>query len=266
MTSAAAAFRHEGGRTACLLLHGFTATPEEMRYLGTRLHERGFTVLAPCVAAHGTHPEDLARSSWQDWYASAEQSLRELIPTTDRLVVVGQSMGALLALRLAARHPQHVGGVALLAPAIRLSRWWLSWVRPLLPLLARRQPYHEKADSGDIADEAARAVRLGYRQIPVRALHQLLLLQKEVRSLLAEVRQPCLIIQSRQDHTCSASGVTVLQQRLGGPVETLMLDDSFHVVSVDVDRELVADQVARFAAAGSTAATTDTGPRDLPAF
>jgi carboxylesterase len=251
MTSAAAAFRRQGGRTACLLLHGFTATPEEMRFLGNHLHEQGFTVLAPCIAAHGTTPEDLARSSWQEWYDSAETAMRELHRDADQLVLVGQSMGALLALRLATEHPQRVGRLALLAPAIRLSRWWLPWVRPLLPLLARWRPYQEKADSGDIADEAARAVRLGYRQIPVRALHQLLLLQREVVSRLGRVRQPCLVVQSRQDHTCAASGVAVLQRRLAGPVQVRMLDHSFHVVSVDVDRQQVAEEVAQFAAASS---------------
>lgn len=248
LSAAADSFRFEGSRTACLLLHGFTASPEEMRFLGERLHARGYSVSGIRIAGHGTRVEDLDRTRWEDWYTSARTELLSLSEQAERVVVVGQSMGALLALRLAAELPAQVHGLTLLAPAIQLTRRWLPWVRRLLPLAARRRPYMEKGDSGDIADAQARADRVAYRQIPVRALHQLLLLQASVRPMLARVRQPSLVIQSRQDHTCAMAGVEILRRSLGGRVETLILDDSFHVVSVDVDREQVATRVAEFVA------------------
>src|SRR5262249_50914792 len=59
----------------CLLVHGFTATPAEMRPLGEALAARGFPVRGVRLAGHGTSVEDLARTGWRDWYASVEHDL-----------------------------------------------------------------------------------------------------------------------------------------------------------------------------------------------
>src|SRR5262249_24567415 len=120
-----------GGPTGCLLIHVFTATPQEMRFLGARLHDRGCTVSGIRLAGHGTAVEDLARCTWRDWYASAREGLDQLQRRTTRIVVIGQSLGALLALELTADCPAMVEGVALLAPALVLSNPWLRWTKPL---------------------------------------------------------------------------------------------------------------------------------------
>jgi len=241
-----------GGPIGCLLIHGFTATPWEMRYLGEYLHAAGLSVSGVRLAGHATSVDDLARSTRHDWLASARAGLTMLHRHAARPVVIGQSMGALLALRLAAEHPDEVAGVGLLATALELADRRLRWLAPLLPLLERRRPYLEKGES-DIADPAARAASPSYRRVPVRAVREVLALQREVRPRLPQVRQPTLIVHSRQDHTCPLSNVTILQRRLGGPTQTLMLDDSYHVVSVDVEKERVATAVRDFAARASRA-------------
>jgi len=114
------AFAVDGDGPGCLLLHGFTGTPAEMRPLGEHLAERGFAVRAPLLPGHGALVEDLARTTWRDWYATAEESWGELGKRSERRAVVGLSMGALLALHLAHEHASEVGAVAALAPAIRL--------------------------------------------------------------------------------------------------------------------------------------------------
>jgi esterase/lipase len=127
-----------------------------------------------------------------------------------------------------------------------LSNPWLRRVGPaLLPFLKRSRRHLAKGER-DVADRQARTESPSYPQIPLRALYQLLVLQKHVRRLLPRVRQPALVVHSRQDHTCPLSNVTVLQRRLGGPARTMLLDDSFHVVSIDVDRERVAAAVGQF--------------------
>lgn len=246
MAPAAAPFHFPGGRISCLLLHGFTATPEEMRFLGERLAALGHTVRGTRLAGHGTHEEDLRGSRWQDWCASARADLEELREESDQVFVIGQSMGALIALHLAAEHPRDIAGLALLAPAIRLRQRWLPWIRPLLPLLALAQPYQGKDSAGDVADPESLTRRLTYRRIPLRSVHQMLELRRRVLRRLPSITPPALVMHSRQDHTCDATSLEVLARRLGGSVDTVLLEDSFHCLSVDVDRETVADRIGSF--------------------
>ena len=242
-------FYFRGGPVGCLLIHGFTGTPQEMRFLGGRLAARGLTASGVQLAGHCTSIEDFEHCRWIAWYNSAREALVALRANSSATVVVGQSMGALLALKLAAEHPEEIAGVALLSPAVALANPWLRWLRPafplVLPLLPARRRYVGKGES-DIADPQARAASPNYRRVPLRALHQLLELQHHVRRVLPQVRQPVLVIHSRQDHTCPVTNVAVLEHGLPQPPRTVVLQDSYHVISVDVDRETVAAEVAAF--------------------
>lgn len=242
-------FLLRAGRIGCLLLHGFTATPHDMRFLGERLYAHGYTASGVLLAGHGTSVEDLERCTWRDWCASARNGLTDLQECAPQVVAVGQSMGALLALKLAVDYPAVVGSVVLLSPALLVSERRLQWLAPALPLLlpfvGRRRRYVDKGQS-DIADTRARAASPSYRQIPLRAVRELHVLQKQVRTLLPQVRQPVLIIHSRQDHTCPLSNVALLEHALRGSVTSVLLDDSYHVISIDVDKQRVATEVAAF--------------------
>lgn len=238
-----------GGPIGCLLLHGFTGTPHEMRFLGTTLAARGHAVSGIRLAGHCTCPEDLAAIRWTDWYASAHEGLKALQPHARRHVVIGQSMGALLALELAVACPQTVAAVVVLAPAlvlanpmVRLGGHFLPFVVPLLP--ARRRFVGKGVR--DIADPRARVESPSYRRIPLPALVELLRLQRRVRAQLSRVRQPVLAIHARQDHTCPLENVEILRRGLSGPLTVEVLPESYHVVSIDVERDRVAGLVADF--------------------
>ena len=227
-----------------------------MRFLADRLHTRGYTVDAVRLAGHCTTVEDFGRSTWHDWYRSALAGIEELRQESSQVVVVGQSMGALLALKLAVEYPQVIAGVVLLSPALVLSNPWVHRIAPALPLLlpfARQRSIRRGAR--DVADPQARAESPSYRELPLPALHQLLRLQKHTRRVLSQVRQPALIIHSRQDHTCPPSNAAILQRGLGGPVREVLLEDSFHVISIDVDKERVAAEVAAFVESVAAAQT-----------
>ena len=96
----------EGGPVGVLLVHGFTATPVEVRSLADRLHAQGHTVAGPLLPGHGTKPEDLNRVRWQDWIDAAEEVYGRLAARSDRVFVGGTSMGAVIALYLASLHPE----------------------------------------------------------------------------------------------------------------------------------------------------------------
>ena len=233
------------GPLGCLLLHGFTSTPYEMRFLGERLAEAGHTVAAVRLAGHGTRAEDLERSGWRDWYASAQEGLDEVAARCSRVVTIGLSMGALLALQLAYDRPRQVHGLVLLSSALRLAnRWsWLSGLRPFAPLLPRGIRFVRKHGS-DIADPDARRVQPGYGHIPIRSVAELAALQRRVRRILPHRAARLGRARSAGSH---APLVNVdLLARLPNLREVVLLNESFHVISVDVERELVAAAVLRF--------------------
>lgn len=243
------AFVLPGGDRGCLLIHGFTGTPYEMRFLGEQLHAVGYTVHGVRLAGHTTRVEDLAQFARGDWYASVNEGLDALMGQCRQIVVVGLSLGSLLALRLAIDRPEAIGGLVLLSSALVLANPWPArvgrFIHPLLPWLPRRWQYVHKGAS-DIADEAARAIHPGYRAMPLRGILELVALQREVRRALPRVRQPALIIHSAQDHTAPLANLTLLERALPSVRRTVVLERSFHVLTVDAEKELVAAEIARF--------------------
>jgi carboxylesterase len=248
-TASTEPFFWPGGTTGCLLVHGLTGSPYEMRFLGERLRTAGHTVRGIRVDGHGTRPEHLERCRWQDWYGSVEAGFEVLTAHCSKLVAVGLSMGGLLALRLARDYPDDVSAVVLLSPALILRNPWParleSVLAPLSLLLPSGAAHWPKGDS-DIADAEARKRHLGYKSLPLQAVVELVRLQREVRSLLSEVHQPVLAIQGRQDHTVAPDGLTILQRELPDLRGMVILPGSYHVVTVDLEKERVAEETIRF--------------------
>lgn len=240
-----------GNRIGCLLVHGFTSTPYEMRYLGDRLHAAGYTVCGVCLAGHARRPEDLITHSWRDWYATVEAGLETLSATCSAVLGIGLSLGSLLILRLAHEQPRSIAALALLSPALRLRNAWPARLAPLgrllVPWLPASIAYVSKVQS-DIVDLAARGVHPGYRRMPLRAVFELIALQQEVRRILPAVMQPTLAIHARHDNTAPLENLAILQRQLPNLWGTVILPRSGHVVAVDVEKQRVAEEVIRFAA------------------
>lgn len=238
-----------GDATGCLLVHGLTSSPYEMRFLGERLRTAGHTVSGIRLAGHGTRPENLERCGWQDWYQSVEAGFEALSARCSKLVAVGLSIGSLLALRLACEHPDDVSAVVLLSPALVLRNPWPARLASLLGLLSLLLPsgmaYWPKGDS-DIADPEARKRHPAYKRLPLQAVAEFVRLQREVRPLLSEVHQPVLAIQGRQDHTVTLDNLAILQRELPNLRGTVILPASYHVVTVDLEKDRVAEEIIRF--------------------
>ncbi len=263
------AFFLPGGDRGCLLVHGLTGTPYEMRYLGERLHGAGYTVAGVRLAGHASSVEELERCRWQDWYASAESGLAELRQSCSSVAAIGLSLGSLLVLRLAHAEPA-VSCLALLSTALVLANPWPARLaavgRLLVPLLPARLRYVDKRGS-DIADPEARAVHPGYGRMPLRSVLQLVELERQVRALLPEIEQPAIAIQGRHDHTTPPSNLAILQNGLPHLRETVLLPASHHVITVDVERQRVANEVLRFIGSvlGSPGSTVAPGARPASA-
>ena len=242
------------GRRAlgCLLVHGFTGTPEEMRPLGEAPAAQGFPVCAVRLAGHGTDVTELARTPWTEWFASVEDAAARLRATVPRLAVAGMSMGALLALHLAATRPAEVAALVLCGTPLRLAGWRVRALPVVIrvPWLARRYAFIPKENGGpDVADHVARAASPSYRVTPLAGVIELLRLQRVVRRELKRVGQPALLLHGRHDHTVSLANLALLRGRLGShTIETHVLERSWHVITIDHDREEVARLTGAFLA------------------
>lgn len=234
-----------GGTDAALLLHGLTGTPFELRPVADRLARAGVRCLAPVLPGHES-PDALARTSWLDWVGGARDALLAL-GETRRTLVVGSSMGALVACTLAAEVPGRVDGVALLAPALELQplgrlAGWLARSTPLAGWL----PAIPKGGGSDVGDAEARAMNPCMESIPLRAVGELVAFQAHVDPLLPRVRCPALVIAGARDTTVTVAGARRMAGRLGGGARFVTLARSRHLVAIDVERERVAADVQAF--------------------
>ena len=116
-------FFWQDNKTGILLIHGFTATTAEVRPIAHILHKAGLTTTGPLLPGHGTHPDDMNRATWQMWVEKVKKTYAELLSHCNQVFVLGESMGALLALELAAQHPE-IAGIILFAPAIKVNKLW----------------------------------------------------------------------------------------------------------------------------------------------
>jgi carboxylesterase len=236
------------GDDACLLVHGFTGTPWDVRPLGEGLAGLGYYVRAVRLPGHGD-PVALAQVTHRDWEQVVEDALLSL-GNFRHLFVAGLSMGALLALTLAARHPNRVHGLALLSPALhlrdprlKLARLLRRW--PVLPIAAPR--IRKRGTDIDDPRERALAPRLPY--FPTARLNDLWTIQDAARAALPQVQAPALIAVSRQDHVIDARGAgRELARGLSGSplVRFIELPEGFHVMTRGRGRALVIDEVAQF--------------------
>ncbi len=224
-------FLWQSGKTGVLLLHGLTATPAEVIPLGRVLHAAGYTVMGPLLPGHGTTPADLNRVHWRDWVATAEGAYRQLTDMCDRVVVGGESTGAVLALWLAATHPD-AAAVLAFAPALKLalSRWdvWRTYLAA--PFVAAVPKPGLGGPGSDLWQ--------GYPVNPLRGIIQLFGLQKAVRPRLKDVHQPLLLVEGANDKTIAGECVPVIRAAVQSQVvETHILPQSSHVVILDKERE-----------------------------
>lgn len=229
-----ASFTYQGGKTGLLLLHGFTATTAEVRPLGERLHAAGYTVSAPLLPGHGTHPADLNQVRWQDWLQTAEVEYQELAAECDEVWVAGESMGGLLCLLLAARHPE-IKGLLLYAPALDVRKMRAAYVlQYLMKYLAKNIKKEE-------------LLWKGYNVYPLKGAVQLLKLQKEARKALGNVTQPTLAFFSEKDATVNLEASKLMKTKLGSQeLELVILKESPHVILLANEQEKVLEHTLNF--------------------
>jgi carboxylesterase len=239
-----AEFRFDGGPVGCLLTHGFTGSPFEMRELGEYLAERNLTILCRPLPGHGTTPHEMIKTNWYDWYRASVENLEELSSRCEKVFLCGMSMGGTLSLHMAAHYTSryNIAGVATYGAPIYLKHILL----PLVPIVKKFIKYKPSSGS-DVADPVACAQQQSYDRTPFECIISLLELLAHVKHDLQDISIPALMIQSKRDNTVDPQNVHLIHKLLGSKDKTLVeVDKSYHVITVDYDKELVMENTYEF--------------------
>ncbi|MGH9244695.1 MAG: alpha/beta hydrolase [Acidimicrobiales bacterium] len=234
-------FAADGGPHGVLLLHGFTGNCYSVSGVAHRFADLGWAVECPLLPGHGTTLDDMLPTGWSDWSAAAEEAFERLAARVEgRIVVVGLSMGGALTVWLATRHPD-IAGIVCINP----------WVAPAGQL---RDIVQAGIDSGqeviasigsDIADPDAN--ELSYPGSPLRPMLSLFDGVNELQPDLARVACPILLVTSRHDHVVPPFNSDHLASAVAVPVERVWLERSYHVATLDYDKDEVESRTIEFA-------------------
>ncbi len=230
----------DGERVGVLLSHGFTGSPASIIPWGRHLAGLGYGVAVPLLPGHGTTWQELNRTVWADWYGEVERSLDKLLADCDQVVVGGLSMGGGLALRLAADRPRDVAGLVLVNPAVGTSR------KDVLALPVLK---HVVPSLPGIADDIKKpgVAEHGYPRTPLRAAHAMMVAWKVIRADLPKVTAPLLMFRSAEDHVVDpSSGRLILSRVSSRDVTERILENSYHVATLDNDAPAIFEESAAF--------------------
>jgi carboxylesterase len=231
----------EGGRAGALCLHGFTGNPGSMRGVAEAFAAAGFAVELPRLPGHGTTIEDMMTTGWADWTGEVEAAFQRLAARTDMIVVAGLSMGGSLTLWTAAEHPE-VAGIVCINPAtvpqeaelIEMVKGMIAEGTTVIPGIG-----------SDIANPDVK--ELAYPGTPLPPLVSLV--EDGLTPLsqrYGDIECPLLLMNSPQDHVVPPANADFLAEHYGGSVERITLERSYHVATIDYDRDIVESEAVRF--------------------
>ncbi|MBK5114727.1 MAG: alpha/beta fold hydrolase [Candidatus Heimdallarchaeota archaeon] len=236
-------FRLKAKGPKILLIHGFTATPTEVRPIGNYLYKKKYDIYSILLPGHGTAPEDLQTKKVADW----QNSITEIFDENNGFdFVVGFSMGALLAAQAAIDYEKQLKGLILISSFLKIKPKILSRVAFLFPIMKYLKPYFSKSE--ETAQYFKDNNLISYLKYPMSAVHEAVKLSKYTqRNVLSKIKIPTLIIQGEKDDRVDPEGYKILQKLIPTEdKELVLLPDSQHIVSVGPDKELLFKSIHQF--------------------
>jgi carboxylesterase len=247
-----------------LLLHGLAGSPVEMHHLSRSLRHAGFTVHVPAIPgyAFGTRPDPFDTGTWEQWVDYAKHALDTLGQRHGRIYVAGLCIGAVLALRLAIERPERIGAMSLISTTLHHDGWATPWYRRLVRVaghtpLRRRVKLHERFPYGlknpRLRERVARAMRTegssaaGAEFLPLSGMHQAYRLSGAVQRDIGQVTTPSLVLHAIDDDVASTRSAEFVARNIDtAEVRTVLYRESYHILTMDNDREAVADETIGF--------------------
>lgn len=248
-----------GGPAGVVLIHGLTGSPFELKFLAGQLNRVGFTVSVPCLAGHDGDIVALKKTTWRDWYATVEKSIAALRGQGCEVFLAGLCMGAVLALHAAHEYGNAVRAVAAMSTTFRFDGWSIPWYRFLIPLnnytpLRHLYSYPEGEPFGIKNPRLRRSVAKGlkdntlaYDCVPGVSMYQLHQLARQVIPELPDIKTPTIVLHSGEDDTAGIGNANLVLERIGARhVRSVTLDDCYHMITIDNQRDIVAEEVTAF--------------------
>lgn len=230
----------------CLLLHGFTSHISCIDPVEPRVKKLGLPYRMPLLRGHGTKPNDLEGVVWRHWLEDGEKALHELWQECEKVVPVSLSMGSLVALNLVVKHPEKMGGVVCIAPALKSK----SRLAPFAPVVARMQKtYKFKPDPLGYFDPEAFKTNQNYSEVPSAAIVEFLKFARYTYSpnLSRQIKVPIQIIASANDRTIDNRTAQWLYDTVSSDVKELhWFHRSGHEMLRDAEKEQILDLIEGF--------------------
>jgi carboxylesterase len=249
---------YPGKQHAALLIPGLVGTPREMRFVARALVNEGYTVSVPAIDGYAMGSR---ATQWTAWLAQLREHYAQLRKNHDTVSVGGLCIGGTLALALALEEPT-INSLALFAVTLKWDGWAIPWYRVLFDLLYltplrdklvfhEREPYGLKNEGlrarvAKAMQESA-ASEVGEASTSSKHIHQARLLAKHVNANLRHIRNDCLLIHGVDDDTTSPRNSLHVHDTINSPVKRkILLDDCYHIITMDNERETVANETVAF--------------------
>jgi len=252
-------FNHKTNNKAVLLFHGLTGSPFELKKFGQHLYENGFDVYAYCLPGHGDDFANILSVTYKDWIKFAYRTFEKLALKYNDVYIGGLCLGALLALTVAEKYPHFVKGVISLSTTLFLDGSRMPWYSFLLPVgfstitrffyrYPEGEPYGIKNKKNrKIIKKLLQKNCVGMDNFPMTGIYELNKLSKIVQKDLRKIFAPILIIHSSEDDlTSTKSAYTVFNGISSNEKELIILNDSYHMILYDNEKEEVFDKCSAF--------------------
>ncbi|MGE7663284.1 alpha/beta hydrolase [Peribacillus sp. NPDC097197] len=231
----AESFFYPGNSIGILICHGFNGTPQSVGYLGKSLAAKGYTIYAPRLQGHGTHEFEMETIHYQEWIKDIETAYKKLKQTCTHVFAMGQSMGGALVLDLATKVA--CDGIMTINAALQVPEYETYRNQTAPRFITEGAPDIKDKDTTEIT----------YDCVPITAINQLLTIMEHTNEQLEDISCPALIFHSPEDHVVpSQCSDRIYNSVSSHSKELISLTNSYHVASLDYDKELIVERAYHF--------------------
>jgi len=228
-------------KVGVLLLHGFTSSLDTVNALVPHLEKEDIEYEMPVLRGHGTKYQDLVGVTARQWYRDAEKALLKLSERVDKVVVVGFSMGGLIAIELGINYPDKIAGVETLAACIKFSDP-LAGMTPMLSNVISFWPSPNPFNDKELAKKST-----NYKKFATDAFASLYSYSIEIGKMLPELEVPIRILQTKKDQIVAPVSANIIYENISSVTrEIVWFTKSGHEMLQDLEAEEVCLSLMEF--------------------